>query len=189
MIMRKLDELDIADNTIVIFTSDNGGETNVTSNAPLRGGKSQLYEGGIRVPLIARWPGKTPADQVCRQPTINVDFYPTFIDDAGIKPDRKKHLDGVSILPVLRNPEARLKRDELYWHYTLEKPHFLGGRSSGAIRQGDWKLVEFFDTGEVELYDLAKDVGEKSDMAERRPEKAAELQKLLAKWREDVKAH
>jgi arylsulfatase A-like enzyme len=189
MIMGKLEELGIAENTIVIFTSDNGGEApNVTSNAPLRGGKSQLYEGGIREPLIVRWPGAVPASNVCRQPTVNVDFYPTFLEAAGIEPDARQHLDGVSILPVLADPDARLRRDTLYWHYPLERPHFLGGRSSGAIRRGNWKLIEFYDTGGVELYDVVADVGEENDLAEKRPGKVAELRRLLAEWREGVGA-
>lgn len=135
MIMEKLDQPGLADNTIIVFTSDNGGEApNVTSNAPLRGCKSQLYEGGIRVPLIVRWKGKVPAGTVSSLPTANVDFYPTFMDATQTTPDPRPQLDGISILPVLRNPGARLERDTLYWHDPLEKPRFLGGRSSGAIR-------------------------------------------------------
>jgi len=176
MIMKKLDDLGLTENTIVIFTSDNGGESpNVTSNYPLRGGKSQLYEGGIR---------KVPGAQVCRRPTVNVDFYPTFLNAADIRPDPKQHLDGVSILPLLTDSEARLERDTLYWHYPLEKPHFLGGRSSGAIRQGDWKLIEFYDTGEFELYNIAQDLGEKNNLADKHPEKVAELAGQLRRWRE-----
>ena len=187
MIMKKLDDLGLTENTIVVFTSDNGGESpNVTSNSPLRGGKSQLYEGGIREPLIVRWPRKVPAAQVCRRPTVNVDFYPTFLEAAGIRPDPKQHLDGVSILPLLTDSEARLERDTLYWHYPLDKPHFLGGRSSGAIRQGHWKLIEFYDTGEFELYNIAQDPGEKNNLAGRRPEKTAELAGQLRRWREQT---
>ena len=183
-IVKKLGELGLADNTMVVFTSDNGGESkHVTSNAPLRGGKSQLYEGGIREPLIVRWPGAVPPGTVCEAPTCNIDFYPTFLEAAGIRPDPKQHLDGVSILPLLKDPKAELRREALYWHYPLGKPHFLGGRSSGAVRQGRWKLIEFVETGRVELYDLAGDVGEKHDLAAGRPQKAAQLRKLLADWR------
>ena len=106
MIDRKLRELGIDRDTIFIFSSDNGGETNVTSNAPLRGGKSQLYEGGIRVPLIVRWPnGKVPTGRVSKQPVVNHDFYPTFLEAADIDPDPAQLLDGVSMLPSLRNPD------------------------------------------------------------------------------------
>jgi arylsulfatase A-like enzyme len=188
MIMDKLDELGLADNTIVIFTSDNGGETNVTSNAPLRAGKSCLYEGGIRGPFIVRWPGVVPADTVCEQPVSIMDFYPTVVQAAGIEPDRRQKLDGISILPALKNPTARLKRDALYWHYPLEKPHFLGGRSSGAIRAGNWKLVEFFEEGRAELYNLKEDIGEKHDLAAEYPQKVAEMRKRLADWRSEVGA-
>ena len=186
MIMKKLDKLGLASKTVLIFTSDNGGESSVTSNAPLRGGKSTLYEGGIREPLIIRRPGVVKAGSVCDTPTGNVDFYPTFLQFAGYRADPRQYLDGVSILPLLKNPRAKLGREELYWHYPLKKPHFLGGRSSGAIRQGKWKLIEYFDKGEVELYNLAEDIGEKHNLAEKLPGKAAELQKRLTAWRRDV---
>ncbi len=187
MITRTLEELGLAGNTIVVFTSDNGGEApNVTSNAPLRGGKSQLYEGGIRVPLIVRWPGTIPQATTCRQPTVNMDFYPTFIEAIGIEPDAKQMLDGVSLLPTLRDPAAPIGRDTFYWHYPLEKPHFLGGHSSGAIRQGDWKLIEFFDTGATELYNLADDISEQDDQAAARPEVVASLKTKLRNWQEKV---
>ena len=192
MIMKKLDELHLADNTILIFTSDNGGQSgprrSVTTNHPLRAGKSTLYEGGIRVPLVIRWPGVVKASSLCDTPTSNIDFYPTFLDAAVIEPDPRQHLDGVSILPLLKNPGAALKRDTLYWHYPLRKPHFLGGRSAGAVRAGSWKLIEFFDTGTVELYNLAEDIGEKDNLAGKMPGRAAKLQKLLATWRKDVGA-
>ena len=170
----------------VRFTSDNGGEINVTSNAPLRAGKSSLYEGGIRVPLIVRWPQVVPPGEVCNTPTSNVDFYPTLLACADVKPDPQQRLDGVSILPLLKNPQAKLDRDALFWHYPLEDPHFLGGRSSGAIRQGNWKLIEFFDTDTIELYNLARDPSEQDDLADEHPDKTAELIRRLAKWRRDI---
>jgi len=187
-IRNKLDELGLADNTIFIFTSDNGGETNVTSNAPLRGGKSQLYEGGIRVPLIVHWPGKTPAGSLCKQPTINVDFYPTLLEAVGIKADPSQTLDGVSTLATWKNPEAQVDRESLFWHYPLDKPHFLGGRSAGAIRHGDWKLIEFFDSGAVELYSLATDSSEQKNIASNHPGVAAKLKARLAEWRASINA-
>jgi arylsulfatase A len=188
MIMDKLDELGITDNTILIFTSDNGGEDRVTSNAPLRAGKSTLYEGGIREPLIVRWPKAVKPGGLCKTPTSNIDFYPTFLQLAGCRPHQSHNLDGVSILPLLKNPKAKLRRDTFYWHYPLEKPHFLGGRSAGAIRKGNFKLIEFFDTDQVELYNLADDTSEKHNLAKDLPEKVAELQKLLEKWRTEVGA-
>jgi arylsulfatase A len=188
MIDRKLRELGLADNTILVFMGDNGGEDRVTTNAPLREGKSTLYEGGIREPMIVRWPGAVPAGAVCKTPVTNCDFYPTFCEAAGIEPDPAQHLDGVSIAGLLKDPKATLRRETLYWHYPLDKPHFLGGRSSGAVRKGDWKLIEYFDKGSVEMFNLADDVGEKTDLAAKNPDKVAELHRLLAAWRKDVKA-
>jgi arylsulfatase A-like enzyme len=188
MVMNKLDELGLSDDTVLIFTSDNGGESRVTNNAPLRAGKSTLYEGGIRVPLIVRYPKLVPADTVSEIPTCNVDFYPTFCELVGAEPNSGQQIDGVSILALLKNPRARLRRNPLYWHYPLAKPHFLGGRSAGAIRKGDWKLIEFFDSGEKELYNLSEDISEKNDLASRNPGKAAQLQELLKSWRKDVGA-
>ncbi len=188
MIAKKLDELGLAKDTVLIFTGDNGGEDRVTSNAPLRAGKSTVYEGGIREPLVVRYPRLVPAGKVCRTPTSNVDFYPTFCEIAGTRPDPKHHIDGVSILPLLKDPEAKLRRDTLYWHYPLARRHFLGGRSAGAIRKGAWKLIEFFDAGTVELYNLAEDVGERKDLAQTMPGKVAELKAALAEWRKEAGA-
>ena len=188
MILKKLNELGLKDETVLVFSGDNGGEDRVTSNAPLRAGKSTLYEGGIRIPLIVRYPKIVPAGTVCKTPTSNIDLYPTLCQFALVKPDSKQHIDGVSLFPVLKNPGAQLKRDTLYWHYPLAKPHFLGGHSSGAVRKGDWKLIEYFDTGGKELYNLADDIGEKNNLAGKNPEKFAELQGLLKAWRKDVGA-
>jgi arylsulfatase A len=188
MIMEKLDKLGIADNTILIFTSDNGGEDRVTSNAPLRAGKSTLYEGGIREPLIIRWPKIIKPNSLCKTPVCNVDFYPTFLNLTGGRPHKFQQPDGISILPLLKNPKTKLARDTFYWHYPLEKPHFLGGRSAGAIRKGNYKLIEFFDTGQTELYNLADDISEQHNLSTELPEKVTELKKLLIKWRDEVGA-
>ena len=183
-----LDELGLAEDTIFIFSSDNGGETKVTSNAPLRGGKRQLYEGGIRVPLIVRWPkGEVPAGKVCSQPVVNHDFYPTLLEAAGIQPDPAQTLDGVSTLATWKNPETAPKRKALHWQYPLDRPHILGGVSGGAIREGNWKLIEYFDPTrptKYELFDLAKDPSEKKDLASAQPKRVCELQGKLAAWRE-----
>ncbi|HUW18846.1 MAG TPA: sulfatase [Sedimentisphaerales bacterium] len=188
MIMEKLEQSGLGENTIVVFTSDNGGESRVTSNAPLREGKSTLYEGGIRVPLIVRFPGVTPRGAVCDAPVCVIDFYPTFCGIVNVDPKPGQHLDGISILPLLSNPNASSACDTLYWHYPLSKPHFLGGRSCGAIRKGDWKLLEFFDDGHLELYNLADDISEKNDLAEKMAGKTRELHQLLRQWRKSVKA-
>jgi len=188
MIVRTLDELGLADDTLLIFTGDNGGEDRVTSNAPLRAGKSTLYEGGIREPLVVRWPGVVRPGTACRTPTVNCDFFPTFEAILDVTSDATQPVDGVSILPLLKDPSARLDRDALYWHYPLARPHFLGGRSAGAIRMGDWKLIEFFDTGDVELYHLADDPGEAKNLAATRPDKANDLRQALVAWRKRVGA-
>ena len=186
MIVKKLEELRLSEDTLVIFTSDNGGELNVTSNAPLRGGKSQLFEGGIRVPLIVKWPGKVPGDKVCNSPTSNVDFYPTFLEASALKRDESQILDGYSVLELFQRPGAARKGRTLYWHYPLPKPHFLGGVSAGAIREGKWKLIEWFEKGEVSLFDLDRDQGEEKDLAAVHPERAKRLREKLSGWRNSI---
>jgi len=187
-IVETLERCGLAENTILVFTGDNGGEDRVTTNGPLRAGKSTLYEGGLRVPLIVYDPRITSGKGVCHEPVCSVDHYPTLCELTGIRPDARQHLDGVSLAPLLQQPGGPLKRDTLYWHYPLETPHFLGGRNAGAIRQGDWKLIEFFDTGRVELYNLAADLSEKQDLADVLPNRAASLRRRLAQWRQEMEA-
>ena len=188
LILRKLEELKLDKNTLLVFSSDNGGETQVTSNAPLRGGKSSLYEGGIRVPLVVRWPGSVPAGRTCSTPTSNVDFYPTFLEAAGIVPDAKQKLDGISILTHLKKPGRERRGTPLFWHYPLARPHFLGGHSGGAVRQGPWKLIEWFDTGKVELFNLSSDPSEKNDLFATRKQIAGKLLGQLRSWRKELGA-
>ncbi len=186
MIVKKLEELRLSEDTLVIFTSDNGGELNVTSNAPLRGGKSQLFEGGIRVPLVVKWPGKVPGDKVCESPTSNVDFYPTFLEVSALKRDESQILDGRSVLELFQRPGAARKGRTLYWHYPLPKPHFLGGVSAGAIREGKWKLIEWFGKEEASLFDLDRDPGEERDLAAVHPERTERLREKLSGWRNSI---
>ncbi len=186
MIMETLDSLGLAENTIVIFTSDNGGESRVTSNAPLRAGKSCLYEGGIREPLIVKWPHVTKPGSKCDTPTMNIDFYPTLAEVIGIRQAPAHHVDGRSMAPLLKG--ERVGARPLFWHYPLAKKHFLGGRSSGAIRQGDWKLVEFFENQKLELFNLADDISERTNLAQQHPGKVKQLHRLLSEWRKDVSA-
>lgn len=188
MILAELARLELDEKTLVIFTSDNGGETRVTSNAPLRGGKSMLYEGGLREPLLVRYPGVVAPGGVSHAVVSSLDFYPTLAEAAELPLDPDYRLDGVSFMPVLRDAGAALDRNTLFWHYPLEKPHFLGGRSAGAVRQGDWKLIEFYDSGDSELYNLADDEGETVDLAAKTPEKLARLKAELEAWRESVGA-
>ena len=185
-IMDKLDELKLADSTLVIFTSDNGGLTlnDVTSNAPLRAGKGSAYEGGVRVPLIVCYPPLVKAGSTCDAPAISIDLLPTIAELVGLT--GLPAIDGVSLLPVLKDSSARLERHTLYWHY----PHYHPGGATpyGAIRDGDWRLVEFYEDGKVELYHLAEDVGEAKDLAAQVPDKRDELLARLRQWRSDIGA-
>ncbi|HEY8504251.1 MAG TPA: sulfatase [Gemmataceae bacterium] len=189
-VLDKLEAMKLADRTVVIFTSDNGGQRlrNITTNVPLRAGKGSAYEGGVRVPLIIRWPGVTRPGSVCAEPVISCDYYPTILEITGAKGEREhdRHVDGVSIVPLLKDPAARLERDALFWHY----PHYHPGGATpyGAVRAGDWRLVEFYEDNRAELYNLKEDVGEENDLAARMPEKAAELRRRLHAWREAVGA-
>jgi arylsulfatase A len=184
----KLKELGLEENTLLIFTSDNGGETNVTSNDPWRGGKSQLYEGGIRIPLVAKWPKQLPSGKICSQLTQNLDLLPTLVDAIGIQEPLPENVDGISMLQTWKEPEVESDRNFLAWHYPLDRPHFLGGKSAGAIRHLDWKLIENFDSGNVELYHLQRDPGEQINLASLHPEWVSRLQSQLASWREEVEA-
>lgn len=193
MIRETLAKFGLEKNTLIIFTSDNGGEsvrgapggklvTSVTSVAPLRAGKSHLYEGGLRVPLIVSWPGVMTPGSVCDVPVNGLDWYPTLLAVAGVEPNEKQPMDGVDLVSRMENTGGELQ-SAMYWHYPLAKPHFLGGRSAGAMRDGDWKLIEFFETGELELYNLAEDEGEQKNLAKDMPEKVAAMHGRLKAWR------
>lgn len=189
-ILRMLDELNLAERTVVFFTSDNGGlsvregpNAPATSNAPLRAGKGYLYEGGIRVPLIVRWPGKIRSGVTEDTPVSSVDLFPTILAVAGVP--LSQSLDGENLLPMLQNSE-RLKRDALFWHY----PHYSnqGGKPSGAIREGDFKLIEFFEDGHLELFNLKEDPGERRSLATDLPQKTEALRAKLGIWRRSLDA-
>ncbi len=185
-VMNTLRELNLDDNTLVIFTSDNGGFAKATDNSPLRANKGSNYEGGIRVPVIVKWPGRTKPGSISHQPVISTDFYPTILAVTGNQMRPHQHLDGVSLVPILDN-SGSLKRDAIYWHY----PHYNQHPQSfpcGVIRAGDWKLIEEFESGELSLYDLASDVGETTNLALAEPAKTAELLAKLRAWRDDVGA-
>jgi arylsulfatase A-like enzyme len=190
-VLDKLDELGIADNTAVCFMSDNGGlstsEGSPTSNLPLRGGKGWLYEGGIREPYIIRWPGHAKPGSTCDVPVISTDFAPTILAMAGLPAIPKRHLDGVSLVPLL-NGSDKLDREALYFHY----PHYSnqGGIPGAAIRMGDWKLIERFEDGRVHLYNLTKDIGERNDLAGEASQKARvnSMRSKLHQWYKDVDA-
>lgn len=191
-ILAQLERLDLDDETVVIFTSDNGGLVldrsewgPVTSNAPLRAGKGSPYEGGVRVPLVIRWPGVTEAGRVIDVPVISADFYLTLAEIARISSAPTRNVDGQSLVSLLRGATS-LDRDALYWHY----PHYHPGGATpyGAIRRGDLKLIEFYEDERVELYDLKNDPGETTDLAESRPDQALVLRQALRRWRGEVGA-
>ncbi|MEM9828893.1 MAG: sulfatase/phosphatase domain-containing protein, partial [Planctomycetota bacterium] len=153
--------------------------------APLKGEKGSLHEGGVRVPLIVKFPTLIKTAAVCDEPTISHDFYPTFVDLAEGKLPANQTIDGRSLLSLLVEPEATLDRDALYWHY----PHYHHDRPASSIRARDWKLIEYLDgTGDLELYHLADDLGETQNLAQRNPGRAKSLKNQLGKWRESVSA-
>ena len=183
-IMTKLDELKLADDTVIIFTSDNGGLSWVTSNAPLREGKGTLYEGGIREPLIVRWPGMVKPGSACDEVVTSTDFYSTILSMCGPEVPADTP-DGMNIMPLLTQT-GTLDRRAIYWHY----PHYhpCGASPGGMIRYGDWKLIEYFEDGRLELYDLKYDLSETTDLAAEMPDKAEQLRAMLADWRKSVDA-
>ena len=181
-VLGELERLKIEEETFVVFTSDNGPFGGVGDARPLRGDKGHLYEGGIRVPLIVRWPGKVAAGKVREDPVILTDFYPTLLEVAGLKPRKHYPGDGESLLPLLTD-KGDLERDAIFWHY----PNFAfhrDNRLGSAIRMGDYKLIEFFDRNEVELYNLRVDLGEKKNLAGVEAGRVQEMRKRLSRWRE-----
>lgn len=206
-VLRKLEELGLSENTLVIFTSDNGGlggyraasgeggSYGITDNAPLRGGKGMFYEGGIRVPLIVRWPGTIPRRTVTDVPVISVDFFPTLLELARVDGEPPQALDGVSLVPTfLSGGRTNINREALYWHFpgyfslAGSGPDLWCTRPVGAIRRGAYKLMEFFEDGRLELYDVEKDRGETINLAGAEPARARALQRELAAWRKAIGA-
>jgi arylsulfatase A-like enzyme len=188
-LMKALDDKGIADDTIVIFTSDNGGlatsEGSPTCNLPLIEGKGWMYEGGTRESLIVRWPGRVEAGSTCDVPVTSTDFYPTYLEAAGLPPMPHQHCDGESMVPLLTQT-GTFSRDALFWHY----PHYgnQGGRPGASVRAGDWKLIEFFEDRRTELYNLVEDPSEQTNLAGAKPEKAKELLDRLHAWQAEVEA-
>lgn len=180
-LLRRLDELKLSDNTIVVWTSDNGGKGSVTSNLPLRGMKHNLYEGGIRVPTIVRWPGRIASGSRNATPLISTDFYPTLLELTGCSFRKAQHVDGVSFSRVLLGQRDSVEREALYWHY----PH---NRHEAAVRMGRYKLLHRFQEDRIELYDLQTDIGERTDLSQQRPKLAAELLGKLKQWQQAVAA-
>lgn len=195
-IVDALDVNGLTNNTMVVFTSDNGGlyrrydyrpdaDDNVASQAPLKGEKGSLHEGGVRVPLIVRFPGKAKAGTICAEPAISYDFYPTFVEAANAELPVNQTIDGVSLLGLLQDPRSSLDRNSLHWHY----PHYHHDRPASSIREREWKLIEYLDgTGDVELYNLADDLSEATNLNSRYPGRAEALKQKLRAWRSSVVA-
>ena len=189
---RVLDALEaqgLTDDTLVVFTSDNGGlstaEGSPTCNLPLAEGKGWMYEGGTRVCQIARWPKAIKAGSTSAVPSTSTDWYPTLLEAAGLPLRPAQHCDGVSLLPVLKGNNG-LDRGAIYWHY----PHYSnqGGTPACSLRSGDWKLIEFFDDGRLELYNLREDLEEQHNRAGTEPELTRKLHHQLVRWRTDIEA-
>ena len=193
-----LDELGMRDNTFVIFTSDNGGIYNISRLWPLRGEKGSYYEGGIRVPMVVRWPGQVASGGVSEEPVSGVDFFPTFIEVAGIEAPEDHLLDGLSLVPLLRDEETLPERP-LFWHFPVYLQRYGRGnvetrdplfrtRPGMVMRYGRWKLHEYFEDGGLELYHLDKDLGERLNLAEILPDKTEEMHAIMKEWREETGA-
>ncbi len=190
-LMAALEELGKADNTIVVFTSDNGGlataEGSPTCNAPLAEGKGWMYEGGTREPLMVRWPGRIDAGSTCDVPVTSTDFYPTLLNAAGLAAMPEQHCDGEDILPLLQGESDHGLDDRpIYWHY----PHYgnQGGTPGSSVREGDWKLIEFLEDSRLELYNLRDDISEDHNVADEHPELTQRLAGQLAAWRDSIDA-
>ncbi|MGJ8698231.1 MAG: sulfatase [Verrucomicrobiaceae bacterium] len=182
-IVAKLEEKGLSQNTIIVLTGDNGGNYDTTTGG-LKNFKGFSHEGGTREPFIAKWPAKIAPGTTCHEMVIGTDLYPTFLDAACVPMRPEEHLDGLSILPLLTGKSKTLRRDTLYWHY----PHYHRTKPYGAIRHGDWKLIEFFENGDLELYNLKADQNETTNLATKNPEKAQALLKKLRDWRKEVGA-
>jgi len=174
-LMQCLKSEGLEDDTVLVFTSDNGGKGSVTSNLPLNGAKHDLREGGIRVPTIVRWPGRVNAGSTSDCPLITHDLYPTFCELLGFPLRPEQHKDGVSFKDVLFGARTEVERDALYWHY----PH---NRQEGAVRMGDYKLIQFYKTGKVELFNLKEDIGELNDISATNPELTKQMKNMLKRW-------
>jgi len=198
MIQNTLEELDLEDNTIVLFFSDNGGYGPATDMKPLKGYKGTYYEGGIRVPFFVKWPGVVEAGTRSDTPIIGVDVYPTLCEMAGVDLPEGQVLDGRSLVPLFKGERVDWENRPLYWHFpaylqsyavTNEQRDILfRSRPCSIIRMGDWKLHQYFESGDLELYNLKRDIGEKRNLAKRNPEKAKELLAQLETWRERISA-
>ena len=191
-LMETLDRMELAEETIFVFYSDNGGsggfhdlgrkDNGVTDNSPLKAGKGSFYEGGIRVPLIVRWPEVIRGGTRSDEPVIGIDFYPTFLEAAGLEKPEGYQLDGASLMPLFREADAALGREALYWHFPGYPNAAWRTSPVSVIRSGPWKLMKFYEDDRLELYNLAEDVGEQHNLAEERSQKRKQLHEWLQRW-------
>ena len=186
-ILEFLEDTGLSENTLVVFTSDNGGFGGVADNRPLRAEKGYLYEGGIRVPLVVRWPGVVSPETIESTPVISTDFFPTLLEAASVKVPETYEGDGVSLLPLLKMEEDNISRDSIFFHYPNYAFH-RSNRLGSAVRRGDHKLIEWLDDGSVELYNLAEDLQESRDLSDEKPLLAEQMLKQLHEWRLKVDA-
>jgi arylsulfatase A-like enzyme len=185
-IMKTLEETGLAKNTLIVFFSDNGGPGKYSNNGHLRAGKSWLYEGGIRESLIMRWPGKIKPNTISDVPVCSLDFYPTFIEVAGVKNKAGNILDGVSLLPLITK-NTTPARETFFWHYPSETGKWKP-RMASCVRKGDYKLIQFYLDKRYELYNVKDDPSEKNNLVQSMPGKVDELKTILEKWKKDVNA-
>ena len=200
-LLKCLDEMGVSDRTVVVFTSDNGGVSTISRQTPLRAGKGSYFEGGIRVPMIVRWPGRIEPATVCDQPAINIDFMPTFAEIAGVKIPDQKQADGQSLVSLFADANAKLPKRSLFWHFPIylqtngkqksecaTHDRWFRTRPGSVIRTGKWKLHEYFEDGRLELYDLESDISETMNLAKDQPEVAQRLHDELKNWRKRTAA-
>lgn len=197
-ILDALDSLGVAQNTLVLFTSDNGGHRGISRQDPFRSGKGSYFEGGIREPMLVRWPGRVPAGSTCTVPVMGIDFFPTFLDAAAIEVPDGLALDGVSLLPLMTSQGGIAER-ALFWHFPIYLQAYRGAgddshdplfrtRPGSAMRYQNWKLHEYFEDGRRELYDLNADVGERNNLASTHPDQLRKLHEMLKAWRKKTSA-
>jgi arylsulfatase A-like enzyme len=194
-VLKTLDSLNLAKNTLVVFFSDNGGMGAVTAQHPLRGSKGMLYEGGVRVPLIVKWPGKTKAGVKEETPVIGIDFYPTLLEVAQVKNPLNSTFDGVSFVPLMLG--KKIPARDIFWHFPAYLEGYKGDarnkdafrtRPTSVVRSGDFKLHQFYEDGHTELYNIKNDIGESVDLVRTNPKKAEELKAKLEAWKKSVNA-
>ena len=194
-LMELLESLELSDSTIIVFTSDHGGLSNrgnerklATSNLPLRAGKGHNYEGGIRVPMFIKFP-KVTKNSVSNEVVTGSDLYPTLLEMVGLPLQKEQHLDGKSFYTILKGEDSSNKNRPIFWHSPLSRPKSTGDRANTTVRKGDYKLLDFYEEGIIELYNIKDDIGETNNLAKNQPTKRDELLNLVKNWRKEINAY